>query len=126
MYVIPISTREVFRDMPGIEHVTLAGGADGLRALSFWRQSMAPGSATPPHMHPCEEVILVTAGTGELHIEGGIYKFDADAVLVLPAGKPHQIINTGRIPLESLAVFDATPVEAALPSGEPISLPWSS
>ena len=53
-------------ELPGIEHLTLAGGEQGLSGLSVWRQSMAPGSATPPHQHDCEEVVLVARRTDRL------------------------------------------------------------
>jgi quercetin dioxygenase-like cupin family protein len=45
--------------LPGIEHVTLAGSDNGLNNLSVWKQSVAPGGATPPHRHDCEEVVLI-------------------------------------------------------------------
>ena len=41
------NTRRDRATLPGIEHLTLAGGAQSLRRLSLWRQTMAPGSATP-------------------------------------------------------------------------------
>ncbi|MCD6043103.1 MAG: putative auxin-binding protein 1, partial [Burkholderiales bacterium] len=52
MQVIDNAAREKC-SLPGIEHLTLAGAAQGLSRLSVWRQSMAPGSATPPHQHDC-------------------------------------------------------------------------
>ena len=112
--------------LPGIEHLTLAGGEQGLSRLSVWRQSMAPGSATPPHQHDCEEVVLVTEGSGELHIDGKVLAFGPDTTLVLPPNRPHQIFNTGSVPLKTIAAFSATPVGTFLPDGAPLPLPWSS
>ena len=37
--------------LPGVAHATWAGGQEGLKNLSLWRQSLAPGQATPPHTH---------------------------------------------------------------------------
>jgi mannose-6-phosphate isomerase-like protein (cupin superfamily) len=112
--------------LPGIEHLTLAGRAQGLSGISVWRQSMAPGSATPPHQHDCEEVVLVTEGSGELHLDGQVIAFGPDTTLVLPPNRPHQIFNTGSVPLKTLAVFSSTPVGTFLPGGEPLPLPWES
>jgi mannose-6-phosphate isomerase-like protein (cupin superfamily) len=112
--------------LPGIEHLTLAGGKQGLSRLSVWRQSMAPGSCTPPHQHDCEEVILVTEGSGELHMDGKVMPFGPDTTLVLPPNRPHQLFNTGSVPLKSVAAFSASPVGTFLPGGEPIALPWES
>ena len=112
--------------LTGIEHLTLAGGAQGLSGLSLWRQSMAPGSATPPHQHDCEEVVLVTEGSGELHLDGRIIPFGPDTTLVLPPDRPHQILNTGTVPLKTIAAFSSSPVGTFLPDGAPIALPWES
>lgn len=112
--------------LPGIEHQTLANADNGLSRLSVWRQSMAPGAATPPHRHDCEEVVLVEAGSGELHIGGKVIAFGPDSTLVIPPNADHQIFNTGADEMRTTAVFSATPVEVMLPNGEPIDLPWRS
>lgn len=112
--------------LPGIDHVTLAGSAQGLRRLSVWRQSLAPGSATPPHRHDCEEVVLVLTGRGTLHIDGQARDFGPDTTLVVPPDVPHMIANTGDQPLEVLGIFGASPVEVRLPDGTPLPLPWQS
>ena len=112
--------------IPGVAHVTLAAQAEGLRHLSVWRQSMAPGACTPPHSHSCEEIVLCEAGSGEVHIGGEVHPFGAGQTVVLPAGVQHQIFNTGREPLVSTAVFAATPVPVTLPDGQALELPWRS
>jgi mannose-6-phosphate isomerase-like protein (cupin superfamily) len=125
MHVLRNTTREKAA-LPGIEHLTLAGRAQGLSHLSVWRQSMAPGCATPPHQHDCEEVILVLEGSGEVHIDGRIVAFGPDSTLVLPPRIAHQIFNTGDAPLRTVAAFSATPVGTFLPGGEALELPWAS
>ena len=112
--------------LPGIEHLTLAGAEQGLSGLSVWRQSMAPGSATPPHAHDCEEVVLVLEGSGELHIDGQVIAFGPDTTLVLPPHRPHQICNTGTVTMKTVAAFSSSPVGTFLPDGAPIALPWKS
>jgi mannose-6-phosphate isomerase-like protein (cupin superfamily) len=112
--------------LPGIEHTTLAGADLGARHLSLWRQTMAPGAATPPHRHDCEEVVLVESGHGHVIIDGRRIDFGPDTTLVLPAGVDHQIVNSGSEPMRSVAAFAATPVGTALPDGQPIELPWRS
>lgn len=113
--------------IPGIHHVTLAGSRHGQRRLSVWQQVLQPGAATPPHCHDCEEVVLCTAGRGELHIDGrSSHTFGADSTLRLPPEVVHQIVNVGDEPLRFVAVFSETPVAAYLPDGEAIDLPWHS
>lgn len=110
--------------IPGVDHATWAGHAEGLRQLSVWRQSMAPGAATPPHSHDCDEVVMCVAGAGELVTPSGRTPFAAGATLVLPADEVHQIVNTGTGALETLAVFGSTPVPTRLPDGVELALPW--
>lgn len=112
--------------LPGIDHVTLAGRDHGLEQLSVWRQRIDAGAATPPHRHDCEEVVLCEAGEGELHIEDRVVPFRAGTTVTIPRNEPHQIFSTGTVPLEIVAVFAATPVEAFLPDGTKIELPWRS
>lgn len=123
MHVFPTPQPEP-TPLPGIRHATLAAARHGLRALSLWRQSLAPRAATPPHRHDCEEVVLCSAGHGELQIDGVVHAFGPGATLVIPADVPHQIINTGHTDMELLAAFSAAPVDARFPDGERIVLPW--
>jgi len=108
----------------GIEHSTWAGAADGLSQLSVWRQTLAPGAASPPHRHDCDEVVMCLAGCGEVHTEGQVHRFGADTTLALPGHKVHQLFNVGPLPLELLAVLAATPVHTEFPDGQTIDLPW--
>ncbi|TFW10317.1 cupin domain-containing protein [Oxalobacteraceae bacterium OM1] len=110
--------------IPGIEHVTLAGSHTGLRHLSVWKQSMTAGSATPPHRHACEEVVLCVGGVGELHAGGRVERFGAGQTIIIPAGVDHQIFSIGPTPLETIAAFAMTPVPTTLPNGEALDLPW--
>jgi quercetin dioxygenase-like cupin family protein len=117
-------TRAEATAIPGVAHATWAGSAQGLSQLSLWRQTLAPGAATPPHSHPCDEVVLCLAGWGEVHSAGEVQRFGADTTVVLPKNVPHQIFNVGPMPLEILGVFGASPVGTHLPDGTPIDLPW--
>jgi quercetin dioxygenase-like cupin family protein len=112
--------------LPGIAHATWAGTADGLAELSVWRQTMAPGSATPPHSHDCDEAVLCLSGWGEVHSAGQVRRFGADTTVVLPRGCVHQLFNVGPMPLETVGIFAATPVATQLPDGVPLELPWRS
>jgi quercetin dioxygenase-like cupin family protein len=112
--------------LPGIEHETLAGAGDGLASLSMWRQTIAPGGATPPHRHDCDEAVLIQSGRGEVHIDGRVIAFGADFTLILPRNVAHQIINTGEEPIRLVAAFSMTPVHVAFPDGAPLEVPWRS
>lgn len=112
--------------IPGIAHVTLAGQEEGLSKLSVWQQSVAPGSATPPHRHDCEEVVICSRGTGELRLGDKVERFAHDTTVIIPANAEHQIVNVGSEPLQFVAVFSMSPVQAFFPDGTAIELPWRS
>lgn len=112
--------------LPGIENVTLAGSLNGLKNLSVWRSRMAPGAATPPHRHDCEEVVLILSGRGVLNLDGQDHRFGPDSTLVVPRNLPHQIFNGGDGPMELIGIFAVSPVEVFSLDGRPIVLPWAT
>ena len=112
--------------IPGIAHVTLAGQEEGLSKLSVWQQSVAPGSATPPHRHDCEVVVICSAGTGELRLGEKVERFARNMTVIIPANAEHQIINISNEPLQFVAVFSMSPVRACFPDSTAIELPWRS
>ena len=125
MHVIPNQQPESSA-IPGISHITLAGQEEGLSKLSVWQQAVAPGSATPPHRHDCEEVVMCSSGTGELRLGENVERFARNMTVVIPANAEHQIVNIGSEPLQFVAVFSMSPVRACLPDGTAIELPWRS
>ncbi len=117
-------SRPAATPIPGVAHATWAGQADGLRQLSVWRQTLAPGAVTPVHLHDCDEVVLCLSVNGELHADGRAQRFGADCTLVIPQGLEHQIVNTGPMPMDLVATFGGTPVGVQLPDGTALDLPW--
>ncbi|MGY6216648.1 cupin domain-containing protein [Methylolobus aquaticus] len=112
--------------LPGIENVTLAGSLNGLKNLSVWRSLMAPGAATPPHRHDCEEVVLIQSGHGVLWLNGQEHRFGPDSTLIVPRNLPHQILNCGDCQMELIGIFAVSPVEVFAPDGRLIELPWAT
>lgn len=110
--------------IPGIEHQSLAGPADGLRQLEVWSQRVAPGGATPMHRHDCEEVIVVLEGRGRYETPTSAEDFVAPAVLTVAANAVYQITNTGDGPMRLLAALSMAPVVVRTATGEVIPLPW--
>ena len=123
MYVIEQAPLQATA-IPGVTHATWAGHADGLQQLSVWHQTMAPGFATPPHTHDCDEIVLCQGGRGELHIDGQVHPFGPDQTVIVPRGRAHQIVSTGSAPLEVLAVLAATPAPITGSDGQPLAVPW--
>jgi quercetin dioxygenase-like cupin family protein len=65
-----------------------------------------------PHSHRgMEEVIYVQKGTGKAWVEGAVARIQAGDAILIPAGKRHMMVNTGRKPLELLCAFSAADPE---------------
>lgn len=110
-------------ELPGVSHATWASAADGLQ-LSVWRQSLAPGAATPPHTHECDEVVLCLAGAGEVVVEGERQAFGPNTTVLLPRRRLHQLFNVGATPLEIIGMFGESPVRTHWPDGSALEVPW--
>lgn len=112
--------------LPGLEHLTVAGPAQGTRSLEVWRQVIASGVATPVHQHPCEEVIVILTGTGEVVIDGEPEALNPDTTLIVPPNVVHQITNTGKEPMHLIGTLAMSPVRVYTAGGERLSLPWDT
>lgn len=111
--------------LPGLEHQTLAGAADNLKHSEVWMQTLQAGAGTPVHQHDCDEVVVVSRGSGICILGDEEVAFGPDSTLIVPAGVVHEIRNTGDEPIHLIAAFNATPANVLTPDGQPIELPWS-
>ena len=112
--------------LPGIVHQTLAGPEHGLKTLEIWRESLAPGAATPVHRHNCEEVFVILRGSGRLTIAGRDFDFGPDTTLIVPPEAAHQVVNTGPEELSFVVALGGAAAQTTTPEGEAIPLPWQS
>ncbi len=88
-------TREPFGDL----RIFFDGPTDQLRSMTAGSLELKPGTSPhPPHSHPDEEFLLVTAGTGEISVEGKITKVRPGSLMYCAANKVHGI-SAGKTPL---------------------------
>jgi mannose-6-phosphate isomerase-like protein (cupin superfamily) len=113
-------------EIPGIRHQTIAGKEAGLRTMEVWRQTMEAGGSTPVHRHACEEVIIVLKGSGRMIVEGVAADYGPDSTLIIPADAVHQLINTGKEPMELIACLGMAPVRVRTADGTQMHLPWDT
>jgi mannose-6-phosphate isomerase-like protein (cupin superfamily) len=123
MNILSHSAHPIY-SLPGLQHQTIARKSDGTQASEAWKQALAPGAATPPHYHECEEVICILEGMGEIAIEERREPFAADCTLILAPRVVHQITNTGGESMKLVAWLSESPARVFLPSGEQLALPW--
>lgn len=107
--------------MQGNHIAGVATPGSGARQVEMWRGRMDAASATPPHSHDTEEVVLFLEGSGRATVADREVRYQAGDTLILPAGEVHQIFA------ETESVFvSAMPIggTVALPDGAVLDLPW--
>jgi quercetin dioxygenase-like cupin family protein len=92
----------------------LFGPARGCAVATQFAGEIPPGRA-PAHSHPYDEVVLVLAGDGVLHLGpgGSDYRLAAGTCAHLPPGQPHCLENTGTTTMRVLGVFHPADSPAA-------------
>jgi mannose-6-phosphate isomerase-like protein (cupin superfamily) len=75
----------------------------GNRNQSFAEAIVAPGCATRLHRHRAtEEIYHVTAGEGSMRLGEDVFQVRVGDTICIPPGTPHNIENTGSVPLKIL------------------------
>jgi quercetin dioxygenase-like cupin family protein len=93
----------------------------GARQVEMWRGRMEARSATPPHRHDTEEVVLFLKGSGRATISEREVRFRAGDTVMLPAGELHQLFADTECEFVSAMPLGGT---VRLPDGAVMDLPW--
>jgi quercetin dioxygenase-like cupin family protein len=89
-----------------ITYTAIAGDSDGQLVRFNWRS--APGGVIPEHIHPRqEERFTIVAGEARFTLGGREHVARAGETVVIPAGVPHSVGNTG--PAEIDGVVERRP-----------------
>jgi quercetin dioxygenase-like cupin family protein len=103
-------------------HITgVATPSSGAVKIEMWHGRMDAGSATPPHCHDTEEVVLFLKGSGRATVADQELRYWPGDTLILPANQIHQIFA------ESESEFvSAMPIGGKVksPDGVALDLPW--
>lgn len=85
----------------GTLRVYYEGKTDEVAYMNSGTVTLKPGQEPhPPHTHVEEEFLLITAGSGEMVIDGKTVKVSEGAMMFSAPNKSHGIKNTGKVPLE--------------------------
>lgn len=108
---------------PGLSHVTVVGSAlHGMKEAEVWLQTFSPGSGTPIHRHSCEEVFIVTKGSGTLYLASNShakfpgkpqeYYIYVNSTFNIPVNDVHQVWNTNEHEdLQVLVIISRPPIK---------------
>lgn len=101
----------------------VATPTSGARQVEMWRGRMDANSATPPHSHDTEEVVLFLKGSGRAMVSDREVRYRSGDTLVLPPAQVHQIFAETESEFVSAMPIGGT---VKLPDGAVIDLPWRS
>ncbi|HZS30717.1 MAG TPA: cupin domain-containing protein [Gaiellaceae bacterium] len=93
---------------PGSELAVVFDAAANMAVLG---ERLAPGDTIPLHRHRTDEAVVYLAGTVEVRLGGEKYEAQPGDVLLIPAGTPHSMRNTGDVVAEFRATFPSARVD---------------
>jgi len=99
----------------------VATQSSGARQVEMWHGRMDAGSATPPHSHDTEEVVLFLGGSGRATVAGREVRYGPGDTLILPPTEVHQIFAETESEFVAAMPIGGT---VTLPDGALIELPW--
>ena len=110
-------------ELPGAVFTVLASPSLGSKDICTWRLTVAPTrDEDKPHTVSEDEIFMVISGTVRV-TPGGDELGPGDAVMV-PAGDPILLVNTGSEPAE-LHVAIKAGFHGLMADGTKVSPPWS-
>ena len=124
MSVIP-SPGAPTHELPGSRFTSLATPSrGGSTDTSVWFVELDAGTPSPPHSLTREEVFVVLEGVATVLLDGAPSSAGVGDAIVVPAGTPFAISNSGDGPLRMVCCL---PVggQAALEDGVAFTPPWA-
>lgn len=107
--------------MQGNHIAGVATPTSGAKQVEMWHGRMDANSATPPHSHNTEEVVLFLKGSGRATVAEREIRYQGGDTLILPPEQVHQIFAETESEFVSAAPIDGT---VKLPDGMVLDLPW--
>jgi len=110
-------------ELPGVEFTALAAPSRGSADICTWKLTVAPGrDPDQPHTLDQDEIFMVLSGAVRA-TPGGEVLGAGDAVVV-PAGSPIQLVNTGAEPAQ-LHVAIRSGFTGTMADGTKVTPPWA-
>lgn len=107
--------------MQGNHIIGVATPASGAHQVEMWHGRMDANSATPPHSHDTEEVVLFMKGSGRATVADREVRYRAGDTLILPPTQVHQIFAETETEFVAAMPIGGT---VKLPDGMVLDLPW--
>jgi quercetin dioxygenase-like cupin family protein len=99
----------------------VATPTSGAQQVEMWHGRMDANSATPPHSHTTEEVVLFLKGSGRAIVGDRHVRYRPGDTLILPPAQVHQIFAEAESEFVSAMPIGGT---LTLSDGMVLDLPW--
>lgn len=84
----------------GDQSTYFEGSTAGLKSLVVGSLTLNPGQQPhPPHTHIDEEIMVITAGTGQITMNGKASNVAPGTVMYVTPNYLHGVLNTGSMPM---------------------------
>jgi quercetin dioxygenase-like cupin family protein len=123
MNIVSVAEREAV-EIEGNRMKGIAVAATGATEAEVWEAVMVPGASTPPHSHDAEEIVLVVEGGITADVDGETVEVGAGEVVVVPAGRIHQLHNRAAGETRKFAVLGRVGAKTFWPDGSVLETPW--
>jgi len=67
--------------------------------------ALLPGEEIGEETHELDQFIRIEAGEGKIVLGGATHAIKADDAIMIPEGTPHNVINSGKVPLKLYTVY---------------------
>lgn len=99
----PIDIKKMAKENTAFRRIVDTGKFGQLVLISLHK-----GEDLGDELHPTfDELYYVVDGKGEFKLNGKSYPFEEHAVMLVPAGARHDIVNTGKDDLKLFAMYTA-------------------
>jgi len=82
----------------------IAGSSLGTAWLQVVEWTLAPGASANLRHQPGAFAVVVSSGTGKQRLAGEPQSFAAPCTLVVPERVEHEVVNTGSVAMQLLAI----------------------
>ncbi len=89
---------------PGVTWLRLVTSMQGAKTMTAGVITFEPGTGLVPHIHPCEETVIIIEGNGTVHIDGKDIPLSKYDTSIVAPRIPHHFTNESDQPM-TIAYF---------------------
>jgi quercetin dioxygenase-like cupin family protein len=109
-HILRIDSLPVVDRGNGIQTTPLVTKELGAKDITTGITRFPVGAKVPMHSHNCDEQVTILEGEAEAELDGQRHRLHSYDTTLVPANKPHRLVNVGATPLAILWIYTSTEV----------------